>query len=663
MQPPPQSSPLPIRRRSRLAPITSGMTDQLLERVIAATGHQYELQGEIGRGGMSVVYRARDLRLNRPVAIKVLPPELAHDSAIRTRFTREAQTSALLSHAHIVPIHDVGENEGIAYFVMGLVSGGNLAGLLAREPRQPVERVRRMMSEVSDALAYAHMRGVIHRDIKPDNILIDSESGRAVVTDFGIARAIEAGTRLTMTGIAVGTPTYMSPEQAMGDREVDGRTDIYSLGVVAYQMLTGRVPFTAGNSMALLMKHVSEAPRPINELRADVPRALREAIERALMKEPEDRWPTAASFRDALLAGESAAVSWRSPQRGQVHYAPARSESAQADFQARASRSDRGDRSPKRGSAALAPRGDVPPALDTPSGMTMEQPHLASLTQPQRDDLRLWHGRVNLMDRLGAFRGYFLSTGAMWVAGMGGFAAGIGEQIPPLVLAPLVPMFMTRKLWRRSKSLRGAGVKVRRALFMPRAKWVIPAPPPLPSDRRLEKLAPREVLESPHGELIRRAVAEQTAIAAIVTKLSKADRALLPDLDSTVKALVERIAHLAQMLYRLEQSIDPHVIDELDYRIAEVEREDDSWDRERRLALLRRQKATMEELIERRASLARQLDSAGLVLGNLRLDLIKFRSSGLQSALSDVSSATQEARALSNEIGAVLEAAAEVRGL
>jgi serine/threonine-protein kinase len=152
-----------------------------------------------------------------------------------------------------VPIYDVGEREGIAYFVMTLVTGGNLAALLAREPRQPIDEVRRLLCEIADALAYAHVRGVIHRDIKPDNILLDADSGRAIVTDFGIARAIEAGTRLTITGNALGTPGYMSPEQAVGEREIDGRSDIYSLGVLAYQMVTGRLPFSGSNTMALLL--------------------------------------------------------------------------------------------------------------------------------------------------------------------------------------------------------------------------------------------------------------------------------------------------------------------------------------------------------------------------------------------------------------------------
>src|SRR3954471_12001244 len=296
------------------------MTDSLQERVSGALSGQYEIESEIGRGGMSVVYQGRDRRLNRPVAIKVLPPELAHDAAIRARFTREAQMAAQLTHAHIVPIYDVGEQDGLAYFVMAIVHGGNLGTLLTREPRQPVDEARRLLAEVADALAYAHLRGVIHRDIKPDNILLDENSGRAMVTDFGIARAMEGSSRLTATGIAVGTPAYMSPEQALGDREVDGRSDIYSLGVLGYQMLTGRLPFSAGNSMALLLKHVSESPRPIAELRTDAPKSLREAIERAMMKSPEDRWPTAAAMREAVESDESPAGAWRAARREPVRY-------------------------------------------------------------------------------------------------------------------------------------------------------------------------------------------------------------------------------------------------------------------------------------------------------------------------------------------------------
>ena len=366
------------------------MTDTLYDRVVAAIGQQYELESEVGRGGMSVVYRARDIRLNRTVAVKVLPPELAYDPAIRTRFTREAQTSARLTHAHIVPIYDVGERDGIAYFVMALITGGNLAALLAHEPRQPIDEARRLLVEIADALSYAHLRGVIHRDIKPDNILLDAESGRAMVSDFGIARAIESGTQLTITGTAVGTPTYMSPEQAVGEKEIDGRSDLYSLGVVAYQMLTGRVPFAAGNSMALLMKHVSERPQPIADLRPEVPKALRDAVERALMKAPEDRWPTAASLRDALRSDDAPAAMWRAEYREPVRYTSPRPESARR----------------RRGTPVADGRQAAPPPAPnrSPAGILLEPEHLVSLTPEQRKDLRLWGGRVHILERIKAFR-------------------------------------------------------------------------------------------------------------------------------------------------------------------------------------------------------------------------------------------------------------------
>ena len=646
------------------------MSDPLKDRVLEALGDQYVVETEIGRGGMSVVYRARDARLNRLVAIKVLPPELAYDPAIRTRFTREAQTSAHLAHPHIVPIYDVGDRAGIAYFVMAMVSGGNLASHLAGEPQQPIEEVRRILREIADALAYAHRRGVIHRDIKPDNILLDRDTGRTLVTDFGIARAMEGGTRLTVTGIAVGTPTYMSPEQAEGDREIDGRSDIYSLGVIGYQMLTGRVPFTGGNTMALLLKHVTERARPIADLRPDAPRALREIVERAMMKSPEDRWPNADTLRDALLAGDSAGPTWRAERREPVRYSSPVPGDARRERSSRdTGRGDRGDRAdaravaPKRVASVAVVEAQVPGRSPE---IIMEQEHLAPLTAEQRADLRLWNGRVNLYDRVKAARGYLWFTTAMWLASFGGIVAAVDGDIVPLILAPLVPIWMSRRLWIRGKSLRASGLRLRRVFLMPRAKWVLPKPlgqTPLPTQAELLKIAPREVLDSAHGAAIRRAAGDRAAILDIVGKLSKQDRALLPELAPTANALVDRVSQLAQMLHRLEQSYDPNDIAELDRRIAEVTSERDSPEGERRIGLLKRQRETLEELGRRREMLARQIDNAGLALGNLRLDLIKFRASGLQSAFTDVSTATQEARALSREIGQVLDAAEEVRAL
>src|SRR2546428_583041 len=221
----------------------------LAGHLIQALGSSYTVEGELGRGGMGVVYQARDERLKRQVAIKVLPPELAFREEIRIRFLREAETAARLSHPHIVPIHSVGEGpDGLVYFVMACVDGESLAARLKRRGRLPAEEARRAMIETADALGAAHAVGIIHRDVKPDNILLEGSRGRVVVTDFGIAKALSSTTgsaTLTATGVAIGTPHYMSPEQAAGDREIDGRSDLYSLGVVSYQTLTGELPFSA----------------------------------------------------------------------------------------------------------------------------------------------------------------------------------------------------------------------------------------------------------------------------------------------------------------------------------------------------------------------------------------------------------------------------------
>ena len=291
------------------------MNDYLRDRVTVAVGTNYLIEHEVGRGGMAVVYRAIDLRLHRPVAIKVLPPDLAFNPDVRTRFIREAQTAAQLSHPNIVPIYSVDEKDGsnVVYFVMAYIDGESLGVRLAREGAWPVDRTVRVLRDVADALAYAHARGVVHRDIKPDNILIDRASGRPMVTDFGIARAAAGDARLTVTGVAVGTPAYMSPEQALGERELDGRSDLYSLGVVGYHMLAGETPFKASNTPAMLVKHVSERPRPIRERRPEVPAYLAVAIDRALAKRPEDRWADAAEFRDALDGAQVSSREQASP--------------------------------------------------------------------------------------------------------------------------------------------------------------------------------------------------------------------------------------------------------------------------------------------------------------------------------------------------------------
>ncbi len=289
-------------------PVASAADTELLARVEQVLAQTFELDREIGRGGMGIVYLARDRRLKRPVAIKVLPPELSFRSDIRSRFLREAETAAQLSHPNIVPIFTVDERGGLVFFVMAYVDGDTLAKRVSGNTRVPVPEARRLLTEVASALAYAHSRGVIHRDIKPDNILLSSDGGRAMVTDFGIARAVSstggADSRLTATGVAIGTPTYMSPEQCAGDREVDGRSDLYSLGIVAYQMLSGDVPFRGTGTGALLVKHISEKPVPITEHVPDLPPWLARTVMCLLEKQPADRFADAGSLVRALELGE-----------------------------------------------------------------------------------------------------------------------------------------------------------------------------------------------------------------------------------------------------------------------------------------------------------------------------------------------------------------------
>ena len=276
----------------------------LAARLTEALGSSYTIEGEIGRGGMGVVYAARDERLKRKVAIKVLPPELGFREEIRTRFLREAETAARLTHPHIVPIHSVGESpDRLVYFVMAFIDGEPLSAKLKRRGRLPPEEARRVMAETADALGAAHALGIIHRDVKPDNILLEGSRGRVVVTDFGIAKALTSttgGATLTATGVAIGTPHYMSPEQAAGDREIDGRSDLYSLGVVAYQMLVGELPFHAPTVPGILMKQITERAPLLTAKRSDCPEDLAAAVMRCLEKDPEDRWPTADTLRRAL---------------------------------------------------------------------------------------------------------------------------------------------------------------------------------------------------------------------------------------------------------------------------------------------------------------------------------------------------------------------------
>jgi len=275
--------------------VTAGPFD----RLHAALADRYALERELGRGGMATVYLARDLKHGRPVAIKVLRPEIA--SALGPeRFLREIEVAARLTHPHILPLHDSGEAVGFLYYVMPFVEGDSLRDRLEREEQLPLEEALQVTREIADALSYAHSRDVVHRDVKPENILF--QAGHAVVSDFGIARAITAAASGTLTeaGIPIGTPGYMSPEQALAKRHLDGRSDIYSLGCVLYEMLAGEPPFTGPTAQAVLARHSLDPVPPLRTVRQAVPLAIEQAVMKALEKVPADRFATASEFADAL---------------------------------------------------------------------------------------------------------------------------------------------------------------------------------------------------------------------------------------------------------------------------------------------------------------------------------------------------------------------------
>src|SRR6266566_2652443 len=278
------------------------------ESVAAALADRYRLERPLGQGGMATVHLAQDLKHRRKVAVKVVRPEFATRLGAE-RFRREIEIAAALNHPHILAVHDSGDAAGLLYYVTPYVEGQSLRDLLRHDRQLPLEDALRITREVADALDYAHQRGVIHRDIKPENILF--QAGHAVVADFGIARAIssaagnESRTALTQPGMLIGTPDYMSPEQALGERELDGRSDQYALACVLYEMLSGRPPFTGTSAEGVLLRHLTvEAPR-ITDLAPSVPKPVAAALARALAKAPADRFGNMAAFVAALTAPEA----------------------------------------------------------------------------------------------------------------------------------------------------------------------------------------------------------------------------------------------------------------------------------------------------------------------------------------------------------------------
>jgi serine/threonine-protein kinase len=624
--------------------MAEGNQGQLASRLADVLTGSYEIEGEIGRGGMGIVFSARDVKLKRRVAIKVLPPELAFREEIRKRFTREAQTAARLSHPHIVPIHTVGEEEGLVYFVMGFVDGESLAARLRRRERLPVEETRRIMKETADALGLAHAMSVIHRDIKPDNILLEGTRRRVMVTDFGIAKALSdigSGT-LTGTGVAIGTPAYMSPEQAAGDREIDATSDIYSLGVVAYEMLTGEVPFKAPTVAGILLKQVTQPVPDIMTTREDCPEELAVTVMRCLDKEPENRWPTADALRRALESRTSAPYRPRSPlsrrpqpsRRGTGRPAAARPPARKRDaewwdwF-------EQGDRKPDR----TKHRGVQHRRERDRKGKDVQAPE----TEP------------------GVVR-RFRSNFASYVSVNGGLLllnvyTGLGEPwfLVPSVLWGIGLASQYGKLWT-------AGYSMRDVLNRPPAADALPAP-----NAGARANPSRQLPEPTSGEFGRYAGQleqmrrDHTAILRLVDRLPESERHMLPDVVPTVDSLVQRANDLARMLQHMEGSVDDGAVAGIEARIQALESESDGPERTRRIELLRRQRESLDELSGRRVKVEAQLESCVLAVQNVRFDLLRLRSAGVQEVLSDLTSATQAARAMQIDVEAALDAAGEIR--
>jgi serine/threonine-protein kinase len=555
---------------------------------------------------------------------------------------------------------------------MAYVDGESLGVRLAREGAWPIDRAVRILRDVADALAYAHARGVVHRDIKPDNILVDRASGRPMVTDFGIARAAAGETRLTVTGVAVGTPAYMSPEQALGEREIDGRSDLYSLAVVGYHLLTGETPFKAVNTPAMLVKHVSERPRPVRERRPDVPAYLAVAIDRALSKRPEDRWTDAAEFRDALDGAQM------SPRRKLAEAAPEPAPEIQIA----------GSPAPVPGMLPPMPAFPAPPPglsggelrrwYKTQRRLVIAE-HQAALQERARViGMRIeHHGDFDerpLEDRVVAFRRSVMA----WM-GWSALFFGVNAMAGGHVWFWIPSAFMFLNVLRRGGSIWSDGVgpidafkkgiraklRAQRGESQPLGGLPAPAASPIrpreTPEQYAAQIATAEVLAGPHGEAVRRAAEDRVLMREIAAGLRPIEREMIPDIGPTVDALAQRVGALATTLHRLDGDVSGASLGSLDQRIAALETETPTAERERRLGLLQRQRTSLRDLLERRRSLDDQMESAVLMLQNLKLDMLKFRSSGVGSAIEDQTSATQEARALSREIGHVVQAAEELR--
>jgi serine/threonine-protein kinase len=600
-------------------PVVPSSDSELRTHVERVLNPHYELDCEIGRGGMGVVYRAKDRRLKRIVAIKVLPPELAFRSEIKTRFLREAETAAQLNHPNIVDIYAVDEMENIVFFVMAYITGDNLAKRLHDHGALSVDETRRTMRDVADALAYAHERGVVHRDIKPDNILIDAQSGRPMVTDFGIARAVSDGdSRLTATGIAIGTPTYMSPEQAAGERTIDGRSDLYSLGILGYQMLTSEPPFVANSTPAILVKHISERPIPVDQRRADVPRDLANIIMTLLEKDPANRFPSATAVVTALDTGKMPHIE-RAPSSYPADNLP-------APPPGRTSATYNGGRDEER----------YPVAAPTPEEWRRwEAPQVANFRRKLAPYLFV-NGVIVLASIVGStdFFGFTVlwsiylafKYAKLWADGYDW--RDVFRQPRDRDLIDVADDFLTylrgimnrdqRKAMREQRRARlGRGGNERAALASLAAGS--------PTDDVVRAAGA-------YGDRIRRAETDRAEILRLLERMPSGERSRIPDVGRSADKLAEKVRYLAIALSDLDRTAGGNGAESLEAEIARLEGaanpldESGSDERVRRLAHLKRQRRAVADVSGRRDSVAAKLETCLVALQNVKLDLIRLNA-------------------------------------
>lgn len=651
--------------------------DALGAHVAQVLEPHYEIDSEVGRGGMGIVYCAKDKRLKRNVAIKLLPPELAFRSDIRSRFLREAETAAQLSHPNIVPIYNVEERDNLVYFIMAFIAGDNLATRLQKVGALDPAEVRKVLREVADALSFAHTRNVVHRDIKPDNILLDSDSGRAMVTDFGIARALtdQGDSRLTATGMAIGTPAYMSPEQSAGELEIDGRSDLYSLGVVGYQMATGDLPFIAPNTPSMLVKHLSEIPMPVEQRRPDLPTDLARVIMMMLEKDPANRFPDAQSVVVALSSGVMPTL--------RTLQSPASAHGG----------SLLGGRVPMAPMAPMAPMG-----LRTGSGFR-------SATTPTSEELDRWNAEpvrkfrkklapylaVNaILVPLSIFGdGGFLVVTAFWSIGMAvsysklwqeGFNwRDVFRQPRDRLLFDVAAESIddARALFdetKREKVRARARARASGGLFNDRAQGhalgagsSMPRSP-LPGETNPPPALPAD--NSPYGSALASIRMDRDEIYRQMQTMSKDEKQQIPDVQQSADAIYRKAMQVASTLAELDlrgtrdtpESIEKEIdaleaqANPLDYRASE--------ERVRRLAHLKRERRVIADLAKRRTDAETKLEHCRQLLRSMRLELLRYRSAGMGTAATNgLTMVTQQAQSVVKEMGYLSDAAAEVNAL